>query len=328
MVYNVALTIAIKKELREIQNSEAHQWSAIHVQNYHELCRFAANQLGRTSEYERRKYWYTTLSHQAFHDAIQKNLMESYDVLIIDEGQVFHQNWLADLEQWFAFKPILLCCDETQSFVYEHKTSAEEIAKIIDAPPPFILTYNMRSPRPIFDRLQQVIPSNYEQQSQRDDESDTLQEILNADPLWQLHQTIEQLHKDSISPEHIMVIYWNTAPIYRDGFERLVGQTISVYRCRGIEAPVVIIWSNSDPIDDITWACAYSRATSRCIAIYQPTTFLKHYSDYRFAQVLVSGEPRLSQWILRQQEKERQQQEHHELQKNTMYLQQQLLIVK
>lgn len=315
LVYNVALTTAIKKELREFQRPGTQQGPAIHVRNYHELCRFAANQLGRASEHEKGKRWYTTLSHRAFHDAIQKNLMGSYDALIIDEGQVFHKDWLTNLERWFTSKPIFLCCDETQSFAYEHKTPADEIAKIINAPSPFTLTYNMRSPRPIFDRLQQVITSTYEQQSQRDDEPETLQEILNTDPLGQLHQVIEQLHKDSIPPEHIMVIYWNTAPTYQDGFEQLVGQTISVYKCRGIEAPVVIIWVNSDPIDDITWACAYSRATSRCIAIYQPTTILKHHSDYQFAQVLVSGDPRLSQWVLRRQEKERQQQELHELQK-------------
>lgn len=309
LVYNVALTTAIKKELRESQYLETQQKSGIHVHNYHELCRLAANQLGRTGEYEKGKRWYTTLSHQALHDAVQKNLMGSYDVLIIDEGQVFHKDWLADLELWFTSKPIFLCCDETQSFAYEHKTSADEIAKIINAPSPFILTYNMRSPKPIFDRLQQVTTSNYEQLSQRDDEPDTLQEILNTDPLLHLHQVIEQLHKDSISPEHIMVVYWNTAPTYQDGFEELVGQTISVYKCRGIEAPVVIIWPNLDPIDDITWACAYSRATSRCIVIYQPTTFLKHYNDYQFAQVLVSEDSRLSQWILRRQEKERIQRE-------------------
>ena len=319
LVYNVALTIAIKKELREFQHPRIQQEPAIHVYNYHELCRFAANQLGRTSEYEKGKRWYASLSHQAFHDAIEKNLMGSYDALIIDEGQVFHKDWLRDLEQWFTSKPILLCCDETQSFAYEHKTPADEIAKIINAPSPFTLTYNMRSPRPVFDRLQQVITSNYEQQSQRDDEPDTLEEIYTSNPLWQLHQVIEQLHKDNIPPEHIMVIYWNTAPTYQDGFEQLVRQTISVYKCRGIEAPVVIIWLNSsDPIDDTTWACAYSRATSRCIAIYHPTTFLKHYNNHQFAQILVSGDPRLSQWLLQRQEKERQQKELYELQKKEM----------
>ena len=289
------------------------------LHHVHELCRFAAHQLGRTSEHEKGKRWYTSLSHRAFHDAIQKNLMESYDVLIIDEGQVFHKGWLTDLEQWFTSKPILLCCDETQSFAYEHKTPADEIAKLINAPSPFTLTYNMRSPRPVFDRLQQVITLNYEQQSQRDDEPDTLQEILNTDPLWQLHQVIEQLHKDNIPPEHIMVIYWNTAPTYQDGFEQLVGRSISVYKCRGIEAPVVILWlSSSDTIDDITWACAYSRATSRCIAIYHLAALLKHHNDHQFAQVLVSGDTRLSQLALQQQEKERQQQELYELQKKEM----------
>lgn len=325
LVYNVALTTAIKKELREFQRSGTQQGPAIQVRNYHELCRFAANQLGRTSEYEKGKRWFTTLSHRALHDAIQKNLMGSYDALIIDEGQVFHADWLTTLEQWFASKPIFLCCDETQSFAYEHKTPADEIAKILNAPSPFILTFNMRSPKPVFDRLQQVITSTYEQQSQRDDEPETLQERLTADPLEQLHHVIEQLQKDGIPPEHIMVIYWNTPPSYQDGFERLVGQTISVYKCRGIEAPVVVIWINADPVDDITWACAYSRATDRCIAIYHPATLLKHHGDTHFAQILVSEDLHLSQWVLQQQEIERQQREierqqreHRELQRKEM----------
>lgn len=305
LAYNVALTSALRKDLKQFQRAVTPQGPFIHVHTYHELCRFAANQLGRTSEYEKGKQWYTTLSHRAFHDAVQGNHMTDYDALVIDEGQVFHQDWLADLEHWFAGKLIFLCCDETQSFAYEHKTSADEIATIIHAPPPFILTYNMRSPRPIFDRLQKVIPSRYEQQSLRDDEANTLEEIICiTDPLEQLHQVIEQLQKDQIPSEHIMVIYWNKPPTYRDGFERLVGQTISVYKCRGVEAPVVIVWCNSDPIDDITWACAYSRATDRCIAIYQPFTFLRHYNDQQFAQVIVSSNPHLSRYVHKRQEED------------------------
>ncbi|BCL79696.1 NERD and AAA domain-containing protein [Ktedonobacteria bacterium brp13] len=315
LVYNVALTTAIKKELRDLHRWDPQQRPGVVVRNYHELCRFAALKLGRASEQEKGKRWYTTLAHQAFHDAIQNNLMGSYDALIIDEGQVFHKDWLTDLQQWFTSKPLLICCDETQSFSYEHKTSAEEIAHIINAPSPFTLTYNMRSPRPIFDRLEQVITSHYEQQSQRDDEQDTLQERANPDALEELHKAIKQLQTDHIPPEHIMVIYWKTSPTYRDGFEKLVGQTISVYKCRGIEAPVVIIWPYIDTIDDITWACAYSRATSRCIAIYKPITFLKHYDEYQFAKVLASGTPRLSQWIHQRKEQERQQQELREAHK-------------
>jgi hypothetical protein len=187
--------------------------------------------------------------------------------LFIDEAQVFHPDWLIDLERWFANKPIVACCDETQVFSYETKSSIQEMVTIFRAETPFLLTCNMRSPRPVFERLQQAVEAEYQQISLRSDESNALEELAVTDPLEQLHRTLRQLHAEDISPEAIMVIYCGEEPKYEPDVKRFVGQTISAYRCRGLEAPVVVVLADGTN-DDTALACAYTRATSRCIVIY------------------------------------------------------------
>jgi len=259
LVYNVPLAVRLRADLAD---------TSIQVMNFHRLCRLAAERMGATEEEMSADEWYKGGAPQALAAAIQTGKLAPYDALVIDETQVIHLDWLASLAHWFKGKPILACCDETQVFPFEECSPAKDIAEVIGAGEPQLLTVNMRSPLAVFDRLQQAFPTPYQQVSFRENEPDALVEYIESDPLERLHTVLKQLHEEGIPPQCILVVY-NTRepPNYRPGVELLAKQTLSVYRARGLEAPVVIVWS-SQFLHDHMLASAYSRATSRCIAIY------------------------------------------------------------
>lgn len=273
LVYNVALRQALSEELKEGSGSPASDLVYIDVMNFHALCREAAMTLERIEECDQ-KDWVKYQAFLTLVEAIDSCLFPDYDALIIDEAQVFHAEWLKKLDNWFANKPILVCCDETQVFSYEHKTTADQLCILFHVANPFHLLVNMRSPLPVFNRLQQVVETTYEQISLREDEPDSLEEIITEDPLQQLQASIQQLDAEGVPPKSILVIYLYEDPFgnSREGLTNV--QSLSVFRCRGLEAPVVIVYVDRSITDDIVLACAYTRATNRCIAIYNRSIFL------------------------------------------------------
>lgn len=276
LVYNVMLADQIRHDLAD---------TSAHVFHYHELCRRAAECLGQPSSDFLLDNWYQDGAPKALMKAIERNALPTYDALVLDETQVFLREWLVILEQWFTDKYIMACCDETQVFSYEQSTSAEELATLIKADKPFLLTVNMRSPRAVFERLQGIKPPPYEEFSPRPEEHDVLSEYVVAKPLEQLQIILRQLHEEGIPAEAIMVIYTgNNAPGYLQGTMNFVGKTISAYKSRGLESPVVIVWSNGK-LDDGALFCAYSRATCRCIAVYRALELLEP-SESSFCRVM------------------------------------------
>lgn len=215
--------------------------------------------------------WFKVEAPEALKEAIKQKKLPCYDALILDEAQVFHHNWLHSLAEWFNDKPIMACCDETQVFSYEHLTPINDLVQIVGAIKPFTLTVNMRSPRVVFERLKKFVNTTYEQSSPREDEPDKLTELAVPDTFEQLKITIKQLHDEGISSKAIMVVYTTDInPLeHLPELEKFVekDKVIPVLRSRGLEAPVVIIWSDKT-LDDLHLTCAYSRSTSRCIAIY------------------------------------------------------------
>ncbi|GCE20883.1 nuclease-related domain-containing DEAD/DEAH box helicase [Dictyobacter kobayashii] len=131
LVYNVALLEDIQVELGSFNQSHPDSPRA-EVMNFHELCRAAVRSLRRMDTWDKEE-WYKEKAHNALKEAVAKQCMPAYDALIIDEAQVFHCDWLKTLYDWLKEKPILACCDETQVFSYEHKTTAEEIGNAIHA---------------------------------------------------------------------------------------------------------------------------------------------------------------------------------------------------
>lgn len=184
VVFNVELAQYLKDQLND---------TTINVTTFHKLCTDARRMLGLSVSFDNN--WF----HEApkvFQLAVDAQQLGDYDALIIDEGQVFKQEWLLSFTQWFIDKPILICCDETQVFSYESKIPASEIAQIINVPNPFTLSMNLRSPRSVFDRLCEVLPSDYEQISPRPYEPDTLRELGTEYPLHTLFDLIYTLHND------------------------------------------------------------------------------------------------------------------------------------
>lgn len=268
VVYNVQLAIALKREVAGI---------SVEVTNFHQLCRKASMLLKQPVDNPTRD-WYKVGAPDALKQAIHKKLLPSFDALIIDEAQVFNSAWLKYLSAWFSGKDILACCDETQVFEYEQRSTVSDIVSALNIPEQFLLTQNMRSPRPVFKRLEALIPASYTQQSSRPDEPDSLQEIIDDEPVYRLKQTIKTLNDEGVPPQSIMLIHFlqqkNTSELsfLAHELEKMVGQIIPVYRCRGLESPIVIIWANTT-IDDKLLLCAYSRATSKCIVIYALGSF-------------------------------------------------------
>jgi Uncharacterized conserved protein (DUF2075) len=269
LTYNLAL--AKDKLQPELANSQ------IDTINFHELCRRASRLLGRNIPTEPTKLdeWNKLGAPIALHDAIQSGKMPKYNALIIDEGQVFAENWLVDLTSWFDKKKIFIFCDETQVFPFEKEqhTSTHKIAEIIHAGEPYTLTINLRSPRSVFERIKHTIPTSYQQISMRPNEEDALTEYAVFNPLEKLHEVLKGLHKEGVPSKAITVIYTQHAPNYETGIEKYIRSTESIFRFRGLESPVVVIYAPNVKNDTVL-LCAYTRATSRCIAIFDARDFI------------------------------------------------------
>jgi len=274
-----------------------------------------------------------------FISAMHNGFQNSYDTLIIDEGQAFQAKWLKALEEWFRQRVILVFCDETQVFKYEEGLSLNEIVTLTDTKRPFMLTVNMRSPRAIFDRLKLALPSEYEQFSPREDDIETINEIVTFDPLKQLYVTLTKLHEQGVPREDIVITYIGKAPLfpsdipswYRSGkrpsrelFARFTDVTEAaiakdqermakqfgrdwehqtwidrypkigemyhhrsyIGTFRGLEAPIVIVYVDGY-FDEASIACAYSRSTTYCSAIYAIRSFFDDSSDGGFRKILL-----------------------------------------
>ncbi len=264
VVYNSSLAEKLQKNFDE---------GRVRVKTFHSLCSDASKLMKRPRN---SREWYKKEGPRDLHDAIHAEKMPSYDALIIDEGQVLHENWLQDISEWFNDKPIIACCDETQIFPYEEEqlTVASRISEIIGAGKPYLMTVNVRSPKAVFDRLQELQPPPYQQVSFRPLETDTLEELAVGDPESQLYGVLRQLRDEDVSPKDITVVYTdNEPPSYSEKVRVLVGEIISIYRFRGLESPIVIVLATT-AIDNNTLACAYARATSRCIVLYSVFDFL------------------------------------------------------
>jgi hypothetical protein len=280
LVYNVKLADELKLEF---ENN-----FLVSVANFHQLCRIAASNMNYTipRSDEKKEIWYREGSLVALRDAVNTDKLPSYDALIIDEAQVLRADWLKCLADWFEDKPILACCDETQVFEYENLTTAQDVAQILQAENPYTLTVNLRSPRAVFNRLEETQPAPYQQFSPRIYEPDTLLEVAVLNPLDELIKTLRQLEKEGVPKDAIAVIYTKERPRYDDEIWKLAGQVESIFRYRGLESSVVIVWVVGDP-HTTSLSCAYTRATSRCIVIYDVFSLL--HQGCEFTQILLKS---------------------------------------
>ncbi|HFO3922851.1 TPA: nuclease, partial [Escherichia coli] len=160
-------------------------------------------------------------------------------------------------------------CDETQTFSFEKGTNYADLQRIINPQFSFNLSVVLRCPRAVTDYLIAVSPASYQITSPRNNEPDTLKELVVTDPLSTLLNEILQLKESSVLPDEITVLV--PTDLVKNSLQndmRTLGVNIeTVSRFRGMESSVVITLY-SESMEDAQLFCAYSRATTAFIAIY------------------------------------------------------------
>ncbi|ENY3771955.1 hypothetical protein ACFXK4_002743 [Klebsiella pneumoniae] len=201
--------------------------------------------------------------------ALNKSKLKDYDALIIDEAQALHSSWLETLFCWFENKRIIAFCDETQTFSFEKGTNHFDLQRIINSQFSFSLTIVLRCPKAVTDYLMAIRPSSYQITSPRNNEPDTLKELVVIDPLATLLNEILRLKASSVPSDEITVLVPTdlVKNFLQKDMKTFNINIETVSRFRGMESPVVITLDSSN-MEDAQLFCAYSRATTAFIAIY------------------------------------------------------------
>lgn len=237
------------------------------VFTWHKLCHQARNRLALPPESP--TDWFESGCCEDLLSALNKNKLKDYDALIIDEAQALHSSWLETLFCWFKNKRIIAFCDETQTFSFEKGTNHTALQRIINSQFSFSLTIVLRCPKAVTDYLMSIRPSSYQITSPRSNEPDTLKELVVIDPIATLLNEILRLKNSSVTPDEITVLV--PTDLVKNFLQKDMGtfdiniETVS--RFRGMESSVVITLDSSN-MEDAQLFCAYSRATTAFIAIY------------------------------------------------------------
>ncbi|AUG98366.1 nuclease [Prodigiosinella confusarubida] len=256
------------------------------VFTWHKLCHQARSRLALSPNVP--TDWFETGCYEDLLEALNNNKLKNYDVLIIDEAQALQHSWLETLYTWFQNKNILAFCDESQIFSFEKGTNHDELRQLINAQITFNLTIVLRSPKAVTDYLMTIRPTSYQLISPRNAEPDTLKELVVSDPLAAMINEILRL-KESFVPSNNITVLVPTDLVKNTLQEEInvIGINIeTVSRFRGMESPIVIALYSSD-MEDAQLFCAYSRATTAFIAIYdsEKLAWKDHHS---FLQQLIS----------------------------------------
>jgi hypothetical protein len=270
------LFLVFNKRLKEKIKDELSETSGVMVMTFYGLGYLAATKLGINIGKDDLTWFDKAINY--LRQAIRQKKLPNYDVLIIDEGQIFHQDWYAVLKFWvdkyWESKRIHVFCDETQAFSFEDRLSNIQVGELIDQEQEFLLTVNMRSPKTVFDRIVASVPTSHQQSSPRQMEHDTLEEKITADSENDLMALLGSLHSQGIQRESIAVITSKaelksikTQELYEK--ITLLADLDTSEKVRGVEFSIVVAY-NLDIVNDATLAInAYARATTRVIAIYR-----------------------------------------------------------
>lgn len=256
------------------------------VFTWHKLCHQARNRLSLPPESP--TGWFESGCCEDLLNALNKNKLTDYDALIIDEAQALHTSWLETLSGWFENKRIIAFCDETQTFSFEKGTNHADLQRIINSQFSFSLTIVLRCPKAVTDYLMAIRPSPYQITSPRNNEPDTLKELVVIDPLATLLDEILRLKESSVSSNEITILVPTDLmkSFLQNGLEAFDINIETVSRFRGMESPVVITLDSSN-MEDAQLFCAYSRATTAFIAIYDLEK-LAWRENHNFLQQLVN----------------------------------------
>lgn len=235
------------------------------VANWHSLCASTNARLQQGGG-ERDRNWLEGGCLEDIRRAASLGDIQPFDAVLVDEAQTFRTEWLEWLCGWHCQGQMLTFCDETQVFAFEEgRISLPRLCELVGLGKPFALTTVLRSPKAVYQRLQSVMRSDYQLHMPRELEADTLREVLVVGMQESLSQMLTLLAEQGVQDSDVVVLSkfgW----VESDDVKPTVHyQTLS--RFRGMEAPVVIIYS-AEQMDDAELFCAYSRATTLCIALY------------------------------------------------------------
>lgn len=172
-------------------------------------------------------------------------------------------------------------------FVFEQGTNLESLCRLLDVPQPFFLTVVMRMPRAVTDRLLSVRATHYQLTSPREQEPDTIRELLSHDWWPALQEQVAEFKRQGVEGADICILLRSEpGEALVTALEHLGVSFESVGRFRGLESPVVIVPAAAH-MDDTELFCAYSRATTACVAIYD-TEKLAWHSGQEFHRALIA----------------------------------------
>ncbi|MDR5796484.1 AAA family ATPase [Caballeronia sp. LZ008] len=237
------------------------------VSTWHSLCAQARKRIGRADE-SSDDDWFQAGCLADLQTALEGKLLGSYDVLILDEAQALRPEWSLVLLAWFRNKKVVAFCDETQAFSFEKGATLRQLTEIVGVEEPFRLTIVLRMPKAVTERLLQVKPVGYQLHCPRLHEPDTVQELVVEDNNAALMQLIDRFKVDGVMAHDIVVLTKFQLPAsYESALIDLgVGYEV-VSRFRGLEAPVVVALG-AEGMADGQLFCAYSRATTAFVALY------------------------------------------------------------
>ncbi|KIH84086.1 AAA family ATPase [Pseudomonas batumici] len=259
VTFNTQLATHIKSQLPKTKRCNVSTW--------HGLCSAAQTKLNTSNNASQN--WLKTDCNTDLQNAISQGLMESYDILILDEAQALDIEWCKTLINWFESKPIACFCDETQVFSFEPRTTKlNELQALLGVISPFLLTIALRMPKAVTEHLINVMPPNHQLTSPREFEKDTITEIITETPLNKLFEIHAHLLEQGFDKHEIRVLL---SSLQSYDLRRLLDSKgirhENIAKFRGLEAPAVIIYG-ADHMTDSELFCAYSRATSLCISLF------------------------------------------------------------
>lgn len=262
------LVVSFNNKLTEYVRTQLADSKGCDVMTWHSLCGQAFNALGRTSEAGKGDEWYRQQCELDLKDAIDQGLMADYSALLVDESQALTPSWCETLATWFHNKPKAFFCDETQVFPYERGTIPLKGLSELLGVEPFPLTIILRMPKAVTSILEEVVPPKLQHSTPRTLEHDTAIEIITANPCEEASAIRQNLINGGVSPKDIVILMASFIPRhYIDYLVKERPHCEAIAKFRGLEAPIILILG-ADLLDTAELFSAYSRATSKCIAIY------------------------------------------------------------
>ncbi len=247
------------------------------VSTWHTFCHQAKKKLGVAADEKiEPQEWFQNKCCEDLAQAIKKGLLKAYDAIVVDEAQAFNISWHKTLLDWLGDKPAVFFADESQVFSFEKNTTELlGLCHEVGTDSPYYLTSVIRMPRQVTNRLIEAKDCAYQLHIPRPEEDDTLREILTYDWASDITLQIDELCSRGMTTEDILIL---TRLEPSDHLKNLIStlgvKHALVSRYRGLESPVVIILG-CDGMSDPELFCAYSRATTLCIAIYMIETLTR-----------------------------------------------------